>query len=160
MNETAKSGRIEEMFMEYSNVSQKDVFSWFLNRGVPREIVTRLFQVWNFSYRVGEKLFKIGKLIVCRLVEFAIDNPNMLTGVAIGLGLSWFLSNIPVVGWLIGPLVAAIFALVLGYYGHLRDNPRGNALTMLGRGLDLFFDLIGITVNQIKEGEKNELKAK
>lgn len=127
---------------EYNDTTKRDVFSWMINKGVAIEIVTRLHELWDFSLKMGDKLYHIGKIIVIKLVEFVKRNPNMSTGIAIGLGLSWLISQVPVLGWLLGPLVTLILTVHFMYKGHLKDHPDSNIFTACGECFKVVVDII------------------
>lgn len=120
-------GKMDLLILESkaSSFDEIEFVTDLTNKGVSKEIVTRLQLLGSQIKYVANQSIKIGKIILMKLWDFIKENPNLAIGMAIGLGLAvlagMLLSIIPFIGtWLAG-VIAPIFVIIVAYKGHRLD---------------------------------------
>lgn len=106
---------------EASGLDKVEAMAFFSNQGVPLEIITRMDSLWEQTVIVAKQVLNIGKIIIMKLIQFIIENPNMVIGVAIGIGLGMISNAIPFIGGFIAPIVTIAFATIGALRGHRLD---------------------------------------
>lgn len=124
-------GKMDLLILESkaSSFDEIDFVTDLINKGVSKEIVTRLQLLGSQIKYVGNQSIKIGKIILMKLWDFIKENPNLAVGFAIGLGLAtlvgMLISVIPFIGvWLSGiitPIIAIITIPIGTLKGHRLD---------------------------------------
>lgn len=107
--------RMEFMVLESraENFGGPEFDATFTNAGLPPEVVLRLKELWEATCRIGEKILRVGKLILMELARFVRENPNLAVGVALGAGVGALVAMVPVLGPFLAPL-AALLGVVIG----------------------------------------------
>lgn len=107
--------RMEFMVLESKaeNFGGPEFDATFTNAGLPPEVVLRLKELWESTCRIGEKVVRIGRVILMELARFARENSNLAVGVALGAGVGALVSMVPVLGPFLAPL-AALLGVVIG----------------------------------------------
>src|SRR5690554_3106324 len=107
--------RMELMVLESraKNFGGPEFDATFTNAGLPPEVVLRLKELWEETCRIGEKILRVGKLILMELARFVRENPNLAVGVALGAGVGALVAMVPVLGPFLAPL-AALLGVVVG----------------------------------------------
>jgi hypothetical protein len=131
----------------HSDIKSHLFFTWLIDQGIPVKMVTCLYGAWLFLWNVLNSIYRIGIIIITAILEFFKHNPNMCTGLVVGLALSWLLDQIPILGWFIGPFVTFILTVFCVYKGHLFDKPDGNVYTAFNEYLQVIVN----TVTAIKD---------
>lgn len=78
--------KIELMALQtkVSKYDDTDMFTHFINNGVPEKIILLLQKLWKYTVKLGEKVIEIGKIIFIKLLEFIKENPNLTLGLVLG----------------------------------------------------------------------------
>lgn len=110
MEMTVPQARLELILLESKaeEFSSADLDATFLNAGLPPEVTLRLRGLWEATCTIGDKLRRIGKIVLMELVRFVRDNSHLAIGVALGAGAGVLVSLIPILGPILAPLVAAL----------------------------------------------------
>lgn len=83
-----------------------------IERGISRELLTRLRDLWDTTKQVGSELIQVGKIIVIKIFDFLKANPKLGSSLAIG-GVVYLLTNsIPGIGPLLAPITGTLAALL------------------------------------------------
>lgn len=107
---------------EVYKLDKVETMAFLSNKGVPLEIITRMMEsLWEKSIIVAGQVLNIGKIIIMKLIHFIKENPNMLIGLAIGIGLGMLANSVPFIGSFIAPLVTVIFSTLGVLHGHRLD---------------------------------------
>jgi len=94
------------------------------NMDISPEVKVFLNSVVNVTFKIGEMVYNIGKKIVEILIYLAKEFPNMSMGLIIGFVIGTLISSIPLIGWLLSPIIfpAALFTGgVAGLYYDISD---------------------------------------
>lgn len=62
-----------------------DRFTFLLNAGIPKEIITRLEELLEVSIKIGSTIVNFGKIIIMKLIEFIKENPHLTIGMILGV---------------------------------------------------------------------------
>ncbi|WP_170560500.1 hypothetical protein [Ruegeria lacuscaerulensis] len=81
------------------------------NLAISADAKALLFQVATKVIRVGETVIKIGQKILETVLEVIKTYPNTTFGVVFGAIAGTLISSIPVIGWVLGPIVTPILIL-------------------------------------------------
>lgn len=87
------------------------------NLDVSADVKALLYRFATKAVRVGEKVIKIGQKILETIMKFISEYPNTTFGFVFGAIAGTLVGSVPLVGWVLGPLVTPIFmalGLVLG----------------------------------------------
>jgi hypothetical protein len=106
---------------EASGLDKVEVMAFFSNQGVPLEVITRMDSLWEQTALVAGQILDIGKIIIMKLIQFIKENPNMVIGLAIGIGLGMVINAIPLLGNIIAPIATIAFGTVGALQGHRLD---------------------------------------
>jgi hypothetical protein len=104
-----------------------DASVYLLSRSAPAELVTRLDDLWYKTQDIGGELVNIGRIIVCKIVDFVRANPNMVIGIAIGAAAGFLVNVIPFIGPLLAPLAMTAGAVIGAFTGVQMDSNNPNA---------------------------------
>lgn len=121
MNTTDAISEVLLLQAETSNFDKVDAMAYFSNQGLPLEVVTRISCLWEKTLEIGGQVLNIGKIIIMKLIKFITDNPSMVIGMAIGVGLGVLVAMIPIIGQFIAPVVTAIAITWGALHGHRLD---------------------------------------
>ncbi|WP_310383961.1 hypothetical protein [Roseateles sp.] len=115
--------------VEAEIASSSDLYIRLTEMGLPSEVAIRLKELLEFVKTIGEKTFSIGKIVVLKLIEFIEKHPNMATGIALGAAVSSLIASIPVLGYLLAPIVLPLGIAIGAIGGHRMDKAQGGKLT-------------------------------
>jgi hypothetical protein len=73
------------------------------------------------TFKIGDYIIKIGKILFNILLYLLLHFFNMIIGTLVGLFFGILCSSIPVLGVILGPMVTPVFALSGGVLGYLKD---------------------------------------
>lgn len=107
--------------VDIANKEWIDVVTILTNRGLPSEIVMRLEDLWHVTKIIGKQVYEIGKIIVMKIIDFVMKNPNMVIGAIIGMAVGSLANLIPIIGYLLAPLLMALGAAGFALAGHRLD---------------------------------------
>jgi hypothetical protein len=119
MNITMQTKTFEELVLEAKTVQldMTETMAYFSNLGVPLEVVIRMEKLWYQIFKIGDRIIHIGKVIILKLISFIEQNPNMMIGIVIGVGLGTLAGMIPLIGSFISPVVTAVFTVYSSLQG-------------------------------------------
>lgn len=134
----------------------------FTNAGLPLEVVLRLRELWDATCRIGNKIVRIGKVILMELARFARENPNLAVGVALGAGIGALVSLVPVLGPILTPLATLLGVMVGAVAGSRLDRNAGSAGGAVGMAqeaiviarkfFELFASIFSAVSSEVKVG--------
>jgi hypothetical protein len=97
------SSRTEEM--------DKDVqFLRLTNRGLPRELVSRLDDLWDMTRACGGYVIRVGRIIVVKVFEFVDLHSEANVGMSISAAVRAFSEMVPILGPTLEPVTAVVAA--------------------------------------------------
>jgi len=88
--------------------SRRQLVEALMEAGVSKEVAYRLGEIWNYTKKVGSKVWKVGRILLVRIVEFVKQHAFAISGMALGAALSILVAHIPIIGPAIAPVVALI----------------------------------------------------
>jgi hypothetical protein len=88
-----------------------DVVIDSVRRGIPVELLTRLSEIWAQSKMIGGEIIAVGKIIVKKIIDFLLANPNIAIGLAIGAAFTSLIVSIPFIGPMLAPMAATLSML-------------------------------------------------
>jgi len=95
------------------------------NLNISADAKSLLYSFSRATLRAGEYVLKIGRKIIDYVCSLVKGHPNVSFGLIFGAMVSFLIASIPVIGFLLGPLVAPIliaFGMIGGLYEDLKDN--------------------------------------
>jgi hypothetical protein len=113
---------------EAEMASSSDLYVRLTEMGLPSEVAIRLKELLEFVKTIGEKTVNIGKIVVLKLIEFIEKNPNLATGIALGVAVSSLIASIPFLGHILAPIVLPLGIAIGAIAGHRMDNAQGDKL--------------------------------
>jgi len=111
--------RLEEYNRECK--TDREYNSWLKNIDAPREYKAVLMELTKVTVTVGKVIFKVGKVVLNLLIEVIRQFPMTACGLLIGFVLGVIAAHIPLIGWILGPLIVPLFTLAGGVIGFLTD---------------------------------------
>jgi len=139
--------------MEFDRI---DAIAQLTNSGLPQEIITRIYQLWEKTKIVAGQVIHVGKIILAEVMKFIKENPHLAIGVALGAAVGALTSMIPFIGPLLAPLATAISILLGGIAGYRVDQGKESKGVVIGITQELimiakkFFDLISNIFNALQ----------
>ena len=102
--------------IDANKYASHELFIEFLELGLPKEVASRIHDLFTkISYAAG-KVVHIGKIIVIKILEFIKAHPFLVAGLGIGAvigsAISALVAGVPFVGPLLAPLAAALGKLI------------------------------------------------
>lgn len=119
--------KIPELNMEcqYDDEYEKWIDDLPLNTGkwtgYLRDVLKGLVK---WTVKVGRMIFNIGKIVLNGVIKIISQYPATMGGIFVGFILGLILSQIPFIGWALGPLVVPLFAAAGGVMGFMADTSR------------------------------------
>ncbi len=83
-----------------------------------------LEQLDEVYIQIKDKVIYIGRIIINTIIWLIKNYPNATIGLIIGLVLSWIVSNIPILGWILAPFVNILFPVIgftVGFVADIKD---------------------------------------
>lgn len=83
-----------------------------------------LLDLSRITMKVGEAVFSLGKAILTFVVDIVKRFPNTAFGLVIGLTVSVMVGGIPVIGFILGPVLGKLltaFGLTMGAIADFKD---------------------------------------
>ena len=71
-----------------------------------------LAKIKDVTIKVGEITVKIGKFVLNFITDLAATFDNAVKGAVIGAALGFLLMQIPLIGWILGPIALSTFVFV------------------------------------------------
>lgn len=126
---------------------------WSNKQGLPLEITTRLQDLWSVTKNMAGQVIHIGKIIVCKIIDFIKVHPHAAIGAALGAAVGSLTALIPWIGPLIAPLATAICSMLGLLSGTLLDhcNESGTLMQALIMAAKDFFKLLADIFMALKE---------
>ena len=106
---------------EADAVSSSDLYLWLRESGLPPEVAMRLKILAEFTIKVGQKLLRLGKILLLKLIEFIKINPNLAIGIALGAATSVLISMVPFLGPILAPIALPLGIAVGAIAGNRLD---------------------------------------
>lgn len=85
-----------------------DVSTELLKRGVPIEMVVRMEKLWEATENFAGKVFRAGRIIIIKIVEFLSKNPKVAGSLAVAAAAFALSNAVPLIGHLLAPIVALV----------------------------------------------------
>lgn len=101
------------------------------NLDIPAEVRVLLTELLNFSIKVGTEVLEVGKKIIEVVKALAKNFPHITAGIIIAVVLSFLVSCIPVLGFLLSWICTPLFLLVgvgAGIWKEYENTDLGKAL--------------------------------
>jgi hypothetical protein len=138
---------------ESSDAEFDDVVIEGVRRGIPVEVLTRLSELWSQTKLIAGEIVAVGKVIVQKIFEFLLANPNLTIGIAVGAAVTALISSIPLVGSILAPLVATTAILYGAGVGASIDagDFSGYPFSAAKQLALKFFELLAIIFNSVSE---------
>lgn len=164
METTVPEARLELVLLEskVEDFSGADFDARFLNAGFPPEVTLRLRELWEATCKVGDKVLRIGKIILMELARFAQENHNLAMGVALGAGVGVLVSLVPILGPFLAPLATAVgvgAGAVVGARMDRRESSKRGAIGITEEAIFIarkFFELFAAIFRAVSSELKKE----
>ncbi len=148
--------RLDTWESEFSNLDKVKFGALMQKMGIPFQVIEVVLDLWDITEKVGNKIYNIGKILACKIIEFVQRNPNMVLGMALGAAAGVLTSMIPWIGPILAPFVTIITALNMGISGLMIDlQKRGESVDSTFQAIIAaakeFFQLLIETYKAIKE---------
>lgn len=91
---------------------------------VSADVKSLLLDLSRITMKIGNALFSLGKAILTFVINTVKKFPNTTFGLVIGLTVSVMVSGIPVIGFILGPLLGKLltaFGLTMGAIADFKD---------------------------------------
>lgn len=151
MNKNQATFEVLLLQAEASNLDKVETMAFLSNQGIPLEVITRMNSLWDEVVTIGGQIINIGIIIMMKLIQFIKENPNIVTGLAIGISLGMLVNSVPYIGHFLAPLVTLIFSTLGVLHGHRLDKiAKGeyagdslmeDAITITRKFWDFFYDI-------------------
>jgi hypothetical protein len=141
---------------EASGLEKIEAMAFLSNQGVPLEVLTRMDSLWEQTAMVVNQVLHIGKIIIMKLIQFIRENPNMLIGLAVGIGLGILSASVPFIGIFIAPVITVVFSVMGILRGHRLDKVMSgecvgdslieDAITIIKKFWCFFYEIFNVVV--------------
>jgi hypothetical protein len=113
------------LLKELNNVlSPRNVEAVIERLSVSADAKSLLLDLSRITMKVGSALFSLGKAILTFVINTVKKFPNTTFGLVIGLTVSVMVGGIPVIGYILGPLLGKLltaFGLTMGAVADFKD---------------------------------------
>lgn len=147
MNQNDDGMSLEQMEAATKGKSRRKLVELLMEVGISKEIAYRLGEIWNYTKKVGAKVWKVGRILLVRIVEFITQHPFALSGMALGAVLSLLVAQIPIVGPAIAPVIAVITIPVGAVVGAKLDIDFKKAENILNELIHLARDFFKLVID-------------
>lgn len=128
-NNNLRDGRAgqgtDELLAELNTVaSTRQMGAAIEKLAISADAKSLLLDLSRITMKVGEVVFSLGKAILTFVVNIVKRFPNTAFGLVIGLTVSVMVGGIPVIGFILGPVLGKLltaFGLTMGAIADFRD---------------------------------------
>lgn len=122
-----------------------------VSAGIAVDMIAFIEMLWSKTENIAGHVVAVGKIILSKLYDFIVANPNLALGVAVGAALGALSIALPYIGPYVAPLMISAGAIVGGIVGHQLDmiaegrDLRGSIEPTLASAIDIakvFFKLL------------------
>lgn len=104
-----------------ANEQDLDLEEYLARIDMDKRLKQFFFKIENVVLKVGEITVKIGKFIINFLADLAKQFENTVKGAIIGAALGFLFMQIPLIGWILGPIAITTFAFIGALAGLASD---------------------------------------
>ncbi|MDH5392459.1 MAG: hypothetical protein OEY11_04635 [Gammaproteobacteria bacterium] len=141
MNPTIAQAKLMALHANTASLCWTDAVVNFTNNNVPVEVITRLEELWGTTKVIGNQVYEVGKILVMKIIEFIVANPQMAIGAVIGAAVGSLTHAIPWIGPMLAPLTMAIGSFFGAVAGHRLDKIAKGELDSFNNS-NIFADLV------------------
>ena len=108
---------LREAEKQTAKVTRTEINDVLLDKGVPHHIAYRITRLRKLVLRIGRTTYRIGQILIRRLLDFLKQHPGFSIGTALGAALGFLSVTVPLIGPFIAPiltLIGAIFGAAIG----------------------------------------------
>ena len=107
-------------FFNTFEVSDEGLRKWIGELPFSADAKAILYRIASATIRAGEFVIKIGRKILEVIYHFVREFPKATFWLIIGAVLGWLAASIPIIGFVIGPLIMAL-GVAKGAYEEIKD---------------------------------------
>lgn len=133
---------------ESSNNTFDDVVIEGTRNKIPREVLTRMKDLWEKTEKIGGEIIKIGKIIVIKIIAFLKAHPNLTSSLALSAAVYFLAQSIP----FFGPLLAPLLAVVTGVFTYASTSSFDDAVKMANDFFKLLVDIFRSVADHLNAG--------
>ena len=112
---------LTEAEAQTSKVTRQEINDALLDRGVPHHLAYRIANLRKLVLGIGRTTYRIGHILIRRLLDFLRDYPGLAIGTALGAALGFLSVTIPLIGHFICPVLTVLGAVFGAAIGHAVD---------------------------------------
>lgn len=112
---------LTEAEAQAQKVTRQEINDALLDRGVPHHIAYRLAKLRKLILRIGRTTYRIGDILLRRLLEFLRQYPGLAIGTALGAALGFLFVSVPIIGPYIAPILTVLGGIFGAAIGHAVD---------------------------------------
>lgn len=124
-------------------VKSSELYIQIQELGLPEEVVSRLHQILTYTKKVAGKIFRVGKIVLLKILEFVKAHPFLIISLGISAVVSGaitsLVTSIPLLGQLLAP-AAAKLGIIINVTG-----------AVIGHRLDKQFPNVGEDIIEIAQ---------
>ena len=98
-----------------------DLEDWLDHQTLDAKIKDFLYKIKDITLKVGNVIVKIGKFVLNLIFDLAATFKNTIKGAVVGAVIGILLSQIPLIGWILGPIAITTFAFTGAVLGLASD---------------------------------------
>jgi hypothetical protein len=105
-------------------ISEEKIKSMLDNLDISADVKAALYSISKATIRIGGKIIRIGRKIIDFVGLVMQEFTNASFGLIFGAIVGFLMASIPIVGFVLGPLIGPIamaFGLVVGLYQDVQD---------------------------------------
>ena len=144
---------LEEMEAATKGKSRRKLVESLMEAGVSKEVAYRLGEIWSYTKKVGDKAWKVGRIILAKIVEFVKQHAFAISGMALGAALSILVAHIPIIGPAIAPVIALIaipVGILIGAKLDVDARKNGGSLEIVEELIRLAHDFFKLLIDAFK----------
>jgi hypothetical protein len=141
---------------EAESTKSSEVYAQLQELGLPKEFISRLYELITFTKKVAGKVFAVGKIVLLKILEFVKAHPFLVVGAGIGAvvgaAIVGLITSIPFLGQVLVPVAAALgitVTVVGAVVGHRLDKQFPNVGEDVNEIVQHFFSLFADVFNTV-----------
>lgn len=110
-----------ELINKIAGEKDLDLEEYLARIDLDARLKTFLLKIRNIIIKIGTHVVKIGKFVLNLITDLAATYKNTVRGAVVGAAVGFLLMQVPLIGWILGPIALTTFSFIGSVVGLAED---------------------------------------